>query len=481
MPTLGKIVLLLLLVSIVLSANTDRALKMMKTEQRVALVIGNNNYNSDRLSKLKNPINDAKAIKSKLQTLGFKVYYGENLTVREMDKKLSKFSKKLRGGGVGLFFFAGHGVESRGSNYLMGKDSNLADKEDIAYESLELNKVIDKMKHSGNRLNIVLLDACRNDPFSRSGGGGLAKVSNAKGMFIAYATSPGDVASDGSGKHGVFTQEILNNIDAKGVSLHTVFKNVKRDVYNNTNHTQRPWTHDDIIGSFFFRLPTKNSSFNFSNVAPTSFSLNINTSPSNAKVVITNIKPRYYDGIKLKKGSYTIKVSKKGYTTKSGNIELSGDLDIDIALDKKQSSYATKTSTTNGKWNKKIFSGKRSYTKNSSNTVKDNYTGLIWQKTGSSSEMNLYNAKNYCSNLSQDGYSNWRLPTIKELRYLADRSTYMPAIDTKYFKSENSFYWTSSEYKGASSEAFIVAFGTGRDFQINKSDDYNVRCVVGRQ
>ncbi|MDQ7061040.1 MAG: caspase family protein [Sulfurimonas sp.] len=253
------ILIILLTLNISLDANNDRALKMMKAEQRVALVIGNNQYSSDRLPYLRNPINDAKAMRSKLQTLGFTVYYGENLSVRGMDKKLRSFSSSLSKGGVGLFFFAGHGVESQGKNYLMGKDSALVTKSDIAYESLELNKVIDTMKNSGNRLNIVLLDACRNDPFSRSGGGGLAKVDNARGMFIAYATSPGDVASDGSGKHGVFTQEILNNIDAQGVSIHNVFKNVKRDVYSKTNQRQRPWTHDDIIGSFFFRLPSENS------------------------------------------------------------------------------------------------------------------------------------------------------------------------------------------------------------------------------
>jgi hypothetical protein len=253
-----NIVILILIFTVVLSANSDRALKMMKIEQRVALVIGNNNYDSDRLSKLKNPINDAKAMRDKLKTLGFQVYYGENLRVRDMDKELRSFSSKLRNGGVGLFFFAGHGVESQGKNYLMGKDSNLVDKLDIAYESLELDKVIEAMKNSGNRLSIVLLDACRNDPFSRSGGGGLAKVDNAKGMFIAYATSPGDVASDGSGKHGVFTEEILNHIDSEGVPIGRMFKKVKRGVYTKTNETQRPWTYDDIIGDFFFKLPDSN-------------------------------------------------------------------------------------------------------------------------------------------------------------------------------------------------------------------------------
>lgn len=256
---MNKILLSLLLAMTlsVVSLQAQRGLKLqqMKIEQRVALVIGNNTYTSKKLNDLQNPINDAKAMRSKLKSLGFTVFYGENLNVRDMDKQLRSFNSKLRQGGVGLFFFAGHGVESQGKNYLMGKDSNLIDKLDIAYESLELNKVLDTMKNSGNRLNIVLLDACRNDPFSRSGGGGLAKVDNAKGMFIAYATSPGDVASDGSGKHGVFTEQVLNHIDVEGLPIGRMFKRVKRSVYDKTQQMQRPWTHDDLIGDFFFKLP----------------------------------------------------------------------------------------------------------------------------------------------------------------------------------------------------------------------------------
>ena len=368
-------------VSLTLNANNSRALQMMKTEQRVALVIGNNIYNSSRLNKLRNPINDAQSMRDKLQTLGFTVHYGENLSVRDMDKKLRTFSNKLSKGGVGLFFFAGHGVESQGKNYLMGKDSNLVNKNDIAYESLELNKVIDSMKNSGNRLNIVLLDACRNDPFTRSGGGGLAKVDNAKGMFIAYATSPGDVADDGSGKHGVFTQEILNNIDSEGITLNKLFKKVKSDVYNKTNKRQRPSTHYDIIGEFFFRLPTNGdmtsavqkvqnkSSFNFKNEAPTNFSLTINPSPSDAKVSITNIQPRYYDGIRLKKGTYNINVSKSGYITKRGNINLEEDTSINVSLDKSQRVVNSSTQYNNGIINHNGYSYK---------TVKSPYTGKIW-------------------------------------------------------------------------------------------------------
>ncbi|MEA2090769.1 MAG: caspase family protein [Campylobacterota bacterium] len=350
--------LLLTIIPLLLFATTDRALQRMKIEQRVALVIGNNNYDSKKLSNLKNPINDARAMKSKLKKLGFKVVYGENLTVRQMDKKLDKFSQKLRHGGVGLFFFAGHGIEYKRENYLMAKNSKVDGKNDVKYESLPLSKILDNMEDAGNRLNIVLLDACRNDPFSRSGGGGLAK-STARGTYIVYATSPGDVASDGSGKHGAFTQQILHHIDVPGVPIEKVFKRVKVGVINSTRQSQRPWISNDITGDFYFKLPSKasnkfkvpktkepkttqKSSFCFQDEALTKFSLTISTTPSDAKVSITNIKPRYRDGIKLKSGKYNIKVSKPGYKIKKGEINLQTDMDIVVNLQKivKNTSFA---------------------------------------------------------------------------------------------------------------------------------------------
>ncbi len=317
--------LLLSFLPFLLLATTDRALQRMKIEQRVALVIGNNNYDSKKLPKLKNPINDAKAMSIKLRELGFKVYYGENLTVRQMDKKLDKFSQKLRDGGVGLFFFAGHGIEYKRENYLMAKNSKVDDKNDVKYESLPLNKILETMEDAGNRLNIVLLDACRNDPFSRGGGGGLAK-STARGTYIVYATSPGDVASDGSGKHGAFTSQILKHIDAPGVPIELMFKKVKTGVINSTNQNQRPWVSNDITGDFYFKLPSKTFSAS-TKLKLTStkveipkkvktYPLTITTEPINAKVSITNIKPRYKDAILLKSGNYKVKVSKKGYKTK---------------------------------------------------------------------------------------------------------------------------------------------------------------------
>jgi hypothetical protein len=346
---MSRLLLILILpVFLLASMDNDRALKMMKTEQRVALVIGNNQYGHKRLLPLQNPVNDARAMKTKLETLGFTVIYGEDLTVRQMDKKVNQFAGKLKSGGVGLFFFAGHGIEYNGVNYLMGKDSNLDIAEDVKYESLSLNKTLDVMQNAGNRFNMVFLDACRNDPFSRSSGGGLAK-STARGTFIAYATSPGDVASDGNGRNGVFTENILKYIDKPGEPIEQVFKNIKRGVIASTGNKQRPWVHNDFVGDFFFRLPDGQasskpalntpSSFSFQEVKRSEFSLTVNTTPADAKVAITNINPVYHDGIMLKRGKYTVKVSKDGYYSKTGNIDLQNDMNINISLRAQKSSH----------------------------------------------------------------------------------------------------------------------------------------------
>ena len=334
-----------------LSASTDRALqlKKMKEEQRIALVIGNNNYQN--LSVLKNPINDARSIKEALQRRGFEVIYKENATRRDMKKLISTFSHKLSYGGVGLYYFAGHGINVEGQNYLVAVDSSMESKEDVEYESYALNRITRKMQSAHNRLNIVILDACRNDPFSRGGTGGLAPIGNAKGMFVAYATQAGNVANDGAKGHGVFTKRLIEHMREEGATIEKVFKKVRASVQLDTQGKQSPGVYNQITGDFFFTLPSNynsqkpqatnlskpalNSSFSFNDDAPTFFSLKINTTPSNANVQITNIKKKYYYAMELKKGNYNIKVSAKGYHSKSGNVNLQNDLDIPIVLTQK--------------------------------------------------------------------------------------------------------------------------------------------------
>ncbi len=255
--TLLTLILTLILSVSSLQAQRGLKLQQMKLEQRVALVIGNNNY--DNLANLQNPINDARAMKKILQSRGFDVVYKENASKIDMVKLLKKFNHKLKRGGVGLYYFAGHGVNIEGKNFLVGTDSSMDDKDTAMYDTLALNLVTRKMKQANNRLNIVILDACRNDPFSRSGGGGLAPVSDAKGMFVAYATEAGSVASDGkSGKNGIFTKHLIANMQEKGATIEKVFKNTRADVYDATGGKQSPGVYNQIRGDFFFTLPNKN-------------------------------------------------------------------------------------------------------------------------------------------------------------------------------------------------------------------------------
>lgn len=232
-------------------ADRGLQLKKMKEESRLALVIGNNNYK--KLSRLKNPINDARAMRDALKKRGFKVIYKEDATKHDMQKLVKKFAHQLAPNGIGMYFFAGHGINVEGKNYLVGIDSAFEDEDEVPYQTLALDYLTKKMKNGKSRLNIIVLDACRNNPFGRSGGGGLAPVGDAKGTFVAYATGSGKVASDGkSGKNGLFTKHLIRSMNKAGAGLSQVFKNVRQSVNDDSNGKQFPEVSDQTLGEFYF-------------------------------------------------------------------------------------------------------------------------------------------------------------------------------------------------------------------------------------
>jgi hypothetical protein len=249
--------ILLLIPFLLLASTNDRALYIKKysNESKTALVIGNAEYK--HFSKLKNSKNDARDISNILKSLDFEVLYLEDGNLKEMKNISRKFATKLKKGGVGFFYYAGHGLEVEGKNFLIPTNANIPSKVEVEYESLAVNRIIDMMEDASNRLNIVVLDACRNDPFSRSGGGGLAAINNAKGMYIAYATAPGEVASDGSGKNGLFTKHLITNIKNPNLTLNQVFDSTRADVYNESRNKQLPWTSSSVIGTFYFNVDGK--------------------------------------------------------------------------------------------------------------------------------------------------------------------------------------------------------------------------------
>lgn len=221
-------------------------------DRRIALVIGNSAYKS---SPLANPVNDARAIGAKLRALGFTVIERENLKFREIGSTLREFRSKLAPGGVALFFYAGHGMQVQGMNYLPVIDADIASEEDVSLQSLEVGKVLSLMDDAKTRLNLVFLDACRNNPFARSfrsAADGLARVSAPTGTLISFATRPGSVAADGTGKNGLYTEQLLAAMDLRGQPIELTLKRVVTGVKAASKGRQEPWMEGSIEGDFCF-------------------------------------------------------------------------------------------------------------------------------------------------------------------------------------------------------------------------------------
>ena len=221
--------------------------------KRVALVIGNGAYTS--APPLKNPPNDARDMAATLRALGFDVTNGINVNQRDMKRLIREFGQKLKTGGSGLFYYAGHGVQSKGRNYLIPVDAEISSETDVEDQAVDLNLVLGLMDEAGNGLNIVILDACRNNPFARSfrsAGSGLAQVDAPTGTLIAYATSPGRVASDGQGRNGLYTSELLRQMRVPGIGVEEMFKAVRASVKTTTKDQQTPWESSSLVGAFCF-------------------------------------------------------------------------------------------------------------------------------------------------------------------------------------------------------------------------------------
>lgn len=224
-----------------------------QSQQRVALVIGNAAYKE---APLTNPVNDARAIGQALQESGFTVILRENTDQRGMLSALREFGDKLRGGGTGLFYYAGHGMQIKGRNYLIPVGANVDREDEVAYSAVDAQAVLDKMESAGNAANIMILDACRNNPFARanrSGQGGLAQMEAPVGTLVAFATSPGAVASDGVGANGLYTQHLLTAMRQNGSKVEDVFKQVRANVRRDSQGKQVPWESTSLEGDFYFR------------------------------------------------------------------------------------------------------------------------------------------------------------------------------------------------------------------------------------
>lgn len=223
---------------------------------KVALIIGNGSYTD---APLANPPNDARLIAQTLRGLGFEVTELIDADQRAMKRAVRDFGARMRSfgpDGVGLFYYAGHGVQSNGTNFLIPVGAQVAHEADLDIEAVDAQAIVKRMEQEGSQLNIVILDACRNNPYARPTRGvkvqsGFARLQAPAGSFIAYSTSPGNVAEDGSGQNSPYSRALAVHLAQPGLPIEEVFKRVRRSVMQETNRRQVPWESSSIIDDFY--------------------------------------------------------------------------------------------------------------------------------------------------------------------------------------------------------------------------------------
>ena len=227
------------------------------TETRIALVVGASAY--QHASHLANTLNDAQEVAGKLKHLGFEVETVMDPDRQQFEVAVRRLGQRARGADAALFFYAGHALELNGRNWLIPVQANLQTERDLRFEALDLSDVIDQIEGQA-RVSLVILDACRNNPFrrflggdSRAGdvGGGLAPQRAATGTLIVYSTALGEVAADGNGPHSPFTAALLRHIETPGIEVRQLIAEVRRDVRQATSGQQIPWESSALEGEFF--------------------------------------------------------------------------------------------------------------------------------------------------------------------------------------------------------------------------------------
>jgi hypothetical protein len=490
----------------------DRTIKRTKPdqtsapEQRLALIIGNSAYKS---SPLKNTINDANDMEKALRNMGFQVMSRINASRRDMIEIISEFGKRLKHNDVGLFYFSGHGIQYNGENFLVPTDANIQKESDLEFESVHARRVLSEMSDAGNRLNIVILDACRNNPFPRSFRAvreGLAQMNATRGMLIAYSTSPDSVASDGSGRNGTYTENLLKYMTSPGLKVEEVFKKVRIGVMTETSDKQVPWESSSLTGDFYFA--SSGAVVDAPAISPTKATLSVESNISGAKVLIdgkdVGITP--IKDMPVSVGEYRLTVEKDGYESyqKQVRIETGRAINLYVDLKQKKSDDSASVQLPSASEEPKYSTGKQpmafsesdlrlskdgrpteytnnQFQNNGNRTISDRATGLMWQKSGSPNTLNYEQVHVYLEELNRKkfaGYSDWRLPTVRELMTLITQDKQSNGLYINpLFDSEQIWCWSSSVYARNNNSIWRVGFEDGDLYMGVKSNSYYVRAM----
>ncbi len=388
-------------------------------ERRLALLIGNSNYMHG--GSLPNPVNDVRAMERALEALGFTVMKYENCTQREMKMAMDEFGSRLKGNDVGLFFYAGHGVQVSRYNYLIPVDAKLNNEKKVEYNCVRADRVLAEMEIAGSRTNIVILDACRDNPFERSWrrgteGSGLAFMNAPSGSLIAYSTAPGKTALDGMGKNSPYTAALLEHIDTPKITVLQMFQRVRSTVKGTSDDKQVPWESTSLSGDFYFSTKGTDSRF------------------SEEK---SRLEKEHQELEQLR-----AELEKKQRESQSRPVE--------VASVPKKPSYTQPSSTSN------VTERDGSYVAYANGIVKDTKTGLEW-KAGPDKDTDWDEARSWVQSLNLDG-GGWRMPSMDELQNLYKKGTGDRNM-TSLLKTTGWGVW-SSETEG-SSAAWVLDFGYG--------------------
>ena len=234
--------------------NNENTANSKILRKRIALVIGNANYPS---AQIKNPLNDANDISAVLKQSGFEIIDQRNATLLEMTRAIRLFGDKLQNSDVGLVYYSGHGIEAKGRNYLLPVNISMLREDEIGFQALDVNLILEKMNTASKSVNIVIIDACRDNPFTRGFRGiskGLAQIDAPTGTIVAFATSPGKTALDGDGRNSPYTKNLVKQISKSNMQIENIFKEVRKSVVEETKGQQTPWESSSLIGDFYFKV-----------------------------------------------------------------------------------------------------------------------------------------------------------------------------------------------------------------------------------
>lgn len=399
-------------------------------QRRTALVIGNAAYTEARLQ---NPVNDATDMAATLRQVGFTVTLLRDANQQRMEEAIDQFGLTLRQGGIGLFYFAGHGVQVAGQNYLIPIGARLRRESAVRYEAVHVGRVLDSMQDANNGINFIILDACRNNPFARQWRRfrstplqrGLAVVQAVRGALIAYATEPGGVAADGAGRNGIYTKNLLRYMKEPGLAVEHMFRQVRVAVLDETGGKQTPWESSSLTGEFAF-VPLPQSSAIAPQASPQSSPAKVGPDPELAmwKLVQDTAQPQEFE--------FFLRTYPQSRYAPLARLKLQQLKRLKTPptppASRPKSSPSTQVARVDPKPQLQEERDGR-FLKQVNNTALDTTTKLMWmtkdfRNIEGRAPVDWDEAMTWAVKMNQQrygGYSDWRIPTTKEYSALYDK------------------------------------------------------------